>query len=145
VPKDWSILVGVGKLLPKFEGVKLNLSAEQIENRAILLCFFDIEQRPSRNCLLQLSKRVQKLTTKDIIVVAIQASKIDENALNKWVKKYQIPFTVGAITVDIEKVRFAWGVRSLPWLILIDKQHNIRAEGFGLSEFEEKMNAITQE
>jgi hypothetical protein len=46
---------------------------------------------------------------------------------------------VGAITADIEKTRFTWGVRSLPWLILTDSKHIIRAEGFNLSELDEKI------
>lgn len=55
VPEEWEILISVGKPLPKFEGIKL-LSAEQTNEKAILLCFFDMDQRSSRNCLQQLSK-----------------------------------------------------------------------------------------
>ena len=144
VPKDWSILVGVNKPLPKFEGVKLGLSADQIENRAILLCFFDLEQRPSRHCIIQLAKQVEQLKQKGITVLAVQALKIDENTLKEWITKYNIPFTIGAITADVEKARFIWGVRSLPWLILTDKNHVVCAEGFSMSELDEKINAITQ-
>jgi len=145
VPKDWSILVGVNKPLPKFEGVKLHLAADQIENRAILLCFFDMEQRPSRNCIIQLAKKIQELKAKDIVVIAVQASKIDEKALNEWITKNNIPFTIGVITADIEKTRFDWGVRSLPWLILTDTNHIVCAEGFSMSELDEKISAITQQ
>ncbi len=77
-------------------------------------------------------------------MVATQASKIDEKKLIQWVKKYNIPFTVGAITTDIEKNRFAWGVRSLPWLILTNPEHIVRTEGFNMSELDEKISEITQ-
>ncbi len=140
VPKDWSILVGVGKPLPKFEGIKLNLSAEQTKDRAILLCFFDMNQRPSRNCQWQLHIRAQELKAKGIVVVAIQSSKVSEKKLNEWIRNYNISFPVGVVQGDEEKTRFAWGVRSLPWLILTDKQHVITAEGFAPAELDKKLS-----
>jgi hypothetical protein len=140
VPKDWSRLVDVGKLLPQFEGIKLNLPAEQAESTAILLCFFDMNQRPSRNCMLQLSTRAKELMAKDVVVAAVQASNVDEDTLNEWIKKNNIPFHVGMIQGDEEKTCFTWGVRSLPWLILTDKEHIVCAEGFSLAELDEKLN-----
>jgi hypothetical protein len=132
------------KPLPELKTLRIELSPEDLNTKMILVCFFDMEQRPSRNCLRQLSKRAKELKAKDIIVIAVQSSKIDENKLNDWMKKYNIPFTVGAITADIEKTRFTWGIRSLPWLILTNKQHIVRAEGFALHELNEKISAATQ-
>jgi hypothetical protein len=43
---------------------------------------------------------------------------------------------------EVEKTRFAWGVKSLPWLILTDQEHIVRAEGFSLSEFDKKILAM---
>ena len=139
VPKEWSILVGVGKPLPELEGIKLKLSDEQTKDRAILLCFFDMEQRPSRNCIRQLAQKAAELKEKGVAVVAVQTSQVTEKTLNEWKKKNRIPFPVGMITADIEKTRFTWGVRSLPWLILTDKQHIVTAEGFTLDELNEKL------
>ena len=139
VPKDWSILVGVGRELPEFEGIDLDLSAENTRDKAILLCFFNMNQRPSRNCLLQLSRRAQELMAKDVVVVAVQASKIDDSVLKEWVEKNNIPFTVGMVQGDEEKTRFTWGVRSLPWLILTDKEHTVTAEGFGIEKLDEEL------
>jgi len=64
----------------------------------------------------------------------VQASKVDENALNEWIKNNNIPFTVGMIQDDEEETRFAWGVRSLPWLILTNRKHIVNANGFSLAE-----------
>jgi peroxiredoxin len=138
VPVDWSILVSVGKPLPEFERIKFNLSEEQIKDKAILLCFFDMDHRSSRNCMRQLSKRAKEPATKDIAVIAIQASKVDEEKLNDWIKKNNIPFPIGMVQGDEEKIRFTWGVRSLPWLILTDKKHIVRAEGFSIFELGNK-------
>jgi hypothetical protein len=65
--------------------------------------------------------------------------------LNDWVKKYNIPFAVGMIAGDEEKTRFEWRVKSLPWLILTDRKHIVRAEGFGLSELDEKIKQVSGE
>jgi hypothetical protein len=133
----------LGKPLPNLEGFGVSLSAVRDRNSIFVICFWDMNQRSSRNCLQQLSKISQELKTKDVLVVAIQASKIDKNNLDKWVKENDIPFPVGMIQDDEEKTRFNWGVRSLPWLILTDHNHIITAEGFGLAELDKKMKPKT--
>ena len=140
VPEDWSILVGVGKPLPEFEGIDLEIAAEDIRDKAILLCFFHMNQRPSRNCLLQLSKKAKELKIKGVFVVAVHASKADKAKLNDWIKKNNISFPIGMVQDDEEKIRFTWGVRSLPWLILTDKEHIVTAEGFSVTELDDKLN-----
>lgn len=130
----------IGKALPSLTGIKIDFDLQVTRGNAILFCFFDMNQRPSRNCLLQLSKRAQELKAKDVVVIAIQGSKVDENTLNEWIKTNNISFPVGMIRDDSEKIRFAWGVKSLPWLILTDKQHVVVAEGFALAELDEKLN-----
>jgi len=69
----------------------------------------------------------------------VQASKIDQQVLNQQVKKYNIPFLVGMVRGDAEKARFAWGVKSLPWLILTDSKHIVRACGFPVAELDRKI------
>jgi hypothetical protein len=39
---------------------------------------------------------------------------------------------------DVEKTRFMWGVKSLPWLIRTDEQHIVVTEGFGIDELGDK-------
>ncbi len=140
-PEPAKALPLAGRPLPGFDGINIDLAADQTKNKMMLVCFWDMNQRPSRNCLRQLSTRAQELKAKDVVVVAIQASKVDENTLNEWVKKYNIPFTVGMVQVDVEKTRFTWGVRSLPWLILTDQEHVVRSNGFSLAELDEKIRA----
>jgi protocatechuate 3,4-dioxygenase beta subunit len=132
----------VGRPLPELKDVKVEIPSSDTEGKMILVCFFDMEQRPSRYCVNQLAKRAEQLKQQGIIVVAVQASKIDENTLNEWVKKYKIPFAVGIVQGNVEKSRFAWGVRSLPWLILSDRKHIIRSGGFGINALNEKIGGI---
>jgi len=135
----------IGKQLPELKDFKIDLSSADADNKMILVCFFDMNQRPSRNCLVQLSKRAQELKAKDVVVIAIQASKVDENALKKWVKENNIPFQVGIVQGDEEKTSFAWGVQSLPWLILTDREHIVQAEGFSIGDLDQKLKHISEE
>lgn len=91
----------------------------------------------------ELAKRGEALKEEDVIVVAVQALKIDDNKLKEWIKKYNIPFTIGMIQGDVEKTKFVWGVGSLPWLILTDDKRVVRAEGFGLNELNEKIKEVS--
>lgn len=132
----------VGRALPELKDLKIDLSPTDSDDRMILVCFFDMNQRPSRHYTGQLAKQAEQLEQKDVTVVAVQASKVDENALNEWIKESDIAFPVGAVQGDVEKTRFAWGVRSLPWLILTDRKHTIRAAGFGINELNEKIRGV---
>jgi hypothetical protein len=132
----------LGKALPDFKGIETDFTPEQYKDKMILTCFWDMNQRPSRNCMSQLAGRSEQLREKGVILVAIQASKVDENALDQWGRKYNISsFPMGIVRADEKETLFAWGVKSLPWLILTDRKHIVRAEGFGMSELDEKLKA----
>jgi hypothetical protein len=139
VPKQPPSLLG--KPLPDVKDLKLEPSSVDMEGKMILMCFWDMQQRPSRNCIMQLAKQAEQLKQNGVTIVAVQASQVDENALNEWVKQNNIPFAVGMIQGDPEETGFAWGVRSLPWPILTDAEHIVRAEGFGLEELDEKIQS----
>ncbi|MBN1805720.1 MAG: hypothetical protein JW837_10745 [Sedimentisphaerales bacterium] len=134
----------VGKYLFKLEIFNIYLPRTTIEGKIILACFFDIQQRPSRYFLRELAKRARQLKQKGVIVVAIQASKIDENNLNEWMRNENIPFAVGMVRGNVQKIKFEWGVRALPWLILTDHNRVISAEGFSLSELYEKIDTVAE-
>ncbi len=135
----------VGSAIPGFDGIKIDIPVHQNKDKAMLICIFDMNQRPSRNCLRQLSKRAQELKAKDTVVVAIQSSKTDDEMLNRWIMDQGISFPVGIVKVDEEEIRFTWGIKSLPWLILTDRDHKVQAEGFALSELDQKVHTITNE
>jgi len=132
----------VGKLLTELTEIKIDFITEQAKEKKVLICFFDMNQRPSRYCIRQLAKQSKQLKDKGVIIIAVHASKIDENTLNEWEKKNNIAFPVGMIQGDEEQTRFAWGVKSLPWLILTDKKHIVKAEGFSINELDEKITTL---
>ena len=125
--------------ITSFAGIDIDFDIDQAKGKMLLVCFWDMNQRPSRNCMIQISNKVQELKEEEVVVIAVQASNIDKNKLNEWVKKYNIPFPVGMAQGDTEKTRFTWGVQSLPWLILTDRQHIVSSAGFGLNELDEKL------
>ena len=101
-----------------------------------------MNQRPSRNYITELAKKASELVKKNVVLFGVQTSKVDEKVLQDWIKENNIPFPVGMIEGDEEKVKFDWGVKALPWLILTDKEHNVRAEGFGVEEVERMIKEI---
>lgn len=137
----------IGRALPDFEGIKINPAADQTKDKMMLICFFDMNQRPSRNYIIQLAKQAETLKQKGLSLIAVQAARIDENTLSEWVKGNNIPFPVGIIQDNEECIRFDWAVCSLPWLILTDRSQVIRAEGFGFDNLDnmiEEMNNVAQ-
>jgi protocatechuate 3,4-dioxygenase beta subunit len=125
----------VGKPLPPLADIGLDAAKDQ----AVLLCFFDLNQRPSRNCVTALAKRAEELKQRGIIVLAIQAAEAEGAALEQWVKDQGLAIPVGSIKTDVKKTTFAWGVRSLPWLILTDKSHVVTAEGFAAGDLDARL------
>jgi protocatechuate 3,4-dioxygenase beta subunit len=126
-----------GKPLPDLKEFGIDLPSADLAGKSILVCFWDMNQRPSRNCITQLAKQAEALKQKGVIIVAVQASTVDKNTLNEWVKKNNIAFPVGMIQGNEEKIRFGWGVKALPWLILTDKEHVVSVEGFAVSELQQ--------
>jgi hypothetical protein len=124
------------KRLRRLTDIDIDFSIDQAEGKMVLVCFWDMNQRPSRNCIQKLSEMAEELKARDVLIAAVHTSQLDENMLNEFVKKNKILFPVGAIEGDANKVRLAWGVESLPWLILTDKGHIVTAEGFTLDQLE---------
>jgi hypothetical protein len=137
-----------GKQLPQTDGFGITLSPEITKGKIILLCFWDMKQRPARQCVQELANRMDDLQEKGVVSVLIHASPAEPNALKEWMTKFKIPSTCGVITDDagkVETIRNKWGVRGLPWLVLTDKKHIVRAEGFGISELDERITALIKE
>jgi len=132
----------VGKPLPGLKEAGIDLPPADTDGKIILVCFFDMEQRPSRHCITQLAKQAEQLKGKGVTIVAVQASRMDQEALSQWRNKYSIPFPVGMVEDNAEKARSTWGIRSLPWLILTDSEHIVRTAGFQVNQLDEKIGEM---
>ncbi len=133
----------VGKPLPALGGIAIDLSANPINGRCVLVCFFDYQQRPSRNTVLRLAGQAKLLAEQNITVLGVQAAEVDRATLDAWAHENEVAFPVGTITADIEAIRALWHVESLPWLILADKDHTVSAEGFSVSDLEAQIEEMS--
>lgn len=129
----------VGKPLPSLVQFGAKFDSAEVEGKRILVCFWDMNQRPSRNCVQRLNRRAKVLARKGVFVVLVHAARAEKGKLEAWLAKRKIALPVGRIEGDVQKVLRNWGVWSLPWLILADPKHVVTAEGFGLNELNEKI------
>ena len=129
----------VDKTLPSLAEFRVDLEPSVFKNNKLLLCFFDYSQRPSRNCVLTLNEKTESLLDKNIFLIFIQTESVTEQTLAAWLTKNEIVPPVGTSKIDLPALGQRWGVQSLPWLILTDKQHKVTAEGFNIADLDEKL------
>lgn len=127
------------KPLPALTGFVGLEHQDSYAGRAVLICFWSLEERPSRQVVTQLAKKAQVLQDHEIRVILVQATKAKKETLDQWLTKNKIPFKSCVPAGDAEETMLAWGAKSLPWLILTGIRGVVRAEGFDLSELEEML------
>ena len=127
-----------GRPLPPLKDLGIDPPAEA-EGKMLLVCFWDMGQRPSRNCLTQLAAQAAQLSEKGVLVVAVHAAQVEGDTLGQWVQKNKIPFKTGAMVGDINKIKVIWGAVSLPYLILTDKKRTVVAEGFSPDDLDKQI------
>jgi len=127
------------KRLRQFTDIDIDFSIDRAAGKMILLCFWDMNQRPSRNCILRLTKMADELKAGDVLVAAVHASPVDRTKLNEWVKRNSVCFPVGMVQGDEQPARSTWGVKSLPWLILTSREHVITDEGFAVDQIGDRL------
>jgi hypothetical protein len=94
----------LGLPLPPFECIGIGFGIAEAKGTSILICFFDMNQRPSRYMVTELAKRNPRLKEEGIVVICVQASKIDKEILDLWAKDSNIPFMVGVAEDDESKI-----------------------------------------
>jgi protocatechuate 3,4-dioxygenase beta subunit len=137
------------KILPSLKGKKIpdmsdfSVKPGLADSGRLLMCFFDMNQRPSRHCVKELAAKSEMLTEKGVTVVLIQAVGLEEQALKQWSTENNITQITAMVGEDEEKTLENWGVNGLPWLILTDKEHVVTAEGFSLNELNDMLEKVT--
>jgi len=122
----------IGRKLPGFKDLNLNINTEEIRDKMLLICFWDMNHQASRHCIRKLAQRIGELRKKNIAVFAVHSAKVREKSVADFAKKIDILFPMGTIEGEVDKVHFSWGVDLLPWVILTDQDHVVTNEGFGL-------------
>ncbi|MCP4453753.1 MAG: hypothetical protein GY809_20015 [Planctomycetes bacterium] len=114
----------------RFDG----FNTERTREKPLLICFWDMDQRPSRQCIQTLQNKKGLWQNKDRVVIAIHAGVKQEKQVRQWLTKQGISVPVGTVEGDPYDTLFAWGARSMPWLLLTDEEHIIIREGFSLND-----------
>ena len=123
-------ILPVIKTLPRFEMFDLKLELEETKDKMILLCFVDIKQA-SQEYAFNLAERASNLAEKDVLVILVDAAGSEKEQVDAWVKGHSIKVPVGRLYKELLKeIRQAWGIETLPRLVLTDRNHIITAEGF---------------
>jgi hypothetical protein len=132
-------ILPVVKTLPKFDMFDLKLEPDETKDKMILLCFVDIEQA-SQKYAYDLAARASKLADKDILVIFVDASGSEKKQIDIWARQNSIKVPVGRFHKKLLKeIHQAWGIETLPRLVLTDRNHAIVAEGFTLEEMVAKI------
>ena len=132
----------LGAALPDVSELGVNPNDANAEGKAVLVCFFDMQQRPSRHAISQLGKKAEMLDDKGIRAIVVDVSGVDKDERDRWIADRKVPYPVGGIGEDFDEKKLQWGVRSLPWLILTDKAHRVVSEGFDLSDLDKELEGM---
>ncbi len=125
----------VGKPIPGFDTVRFAaFKKDQIKGKSLLVCFWDMDQRSSRQCIRVLEEQRQIWQDKNVVVLAVHSGEKRGKQVKDWLKKNGPSLTVGMIQGDPYNTLLAWGAKGLPWLILTDEQHIITNAGFSLDD-----------
>jgi len=131
--------------LGSLRDIEIDFDLDKATGRRLLVCFFDVSQRPSRHCVESLARRADELSGRGVTIIAVQATAREENKLKAWVAEQGIRLPVGRLKGDVDTVKSAWGIKSLPWLILTDEKHVVRAEGFPVDELDGRIERMDTE
>jgi hypothetical protein len=112
--------------------------------KPVLLCLFDLDQRPSRRVVRLLADQHDALKQKGLVVLALQAAIATPEALQEWKEGSPVPFPVGRLAEKTDKTKWVSDVESLPWLILTDTNHRVTAEGFAIEDLDTKLKSLSK-
>jgi protocatechuate 3,4-dioxygenase beta subunit len=131
----------VGKALPDLGTANLPSDAAA-PGKALLLCLFDCEQRPSRQAIRLLTEQTESLRQKGVAVLGIQAAVVAGESFDRWKEANPLPFKIGRIAAKTAASTWATEADSLPWLILVNSQGRVATEGFSLEDLAGKIGKL---
>lgn len=150
--KDYiSPLSLVGHALPDLASLEMAFDPGRIKSKKTLICFVDYTQSSSQNAIRSLNKWRLEFTRRNVEIVCIQVVPVAEGTLRAWRRQNRIGIPIDilpggswwqdrnqASTLKVSDkgksiLEQEWGVRSLPWTLLADKNGKIMATGFEIA------------
>lgn len=130
----------LGKKVPDLKDLNIPENPADFQGRRILVCFFKINDPNSRNALRSLDALAGEFARKKIAVVCVEIWERNEAQLRRWFTRNGIKFPVGMLhdawnEAPEQRVIYRWALGGqVPWLILTDTDHIVRAEGFQMPD-----------
>ncbi len=131
----------VGRPLPSFAGIEPAFDPNRAKGQRLLVCLWDLNQRPSRRMVEELAKRAESLKAAAVQAALIQTSNVDSNEVRSWLKDHNVSFPCGTTRVDEQKLQRNWAFGAIPWMVLTDPNHRVAAEGFSLDQLDASLKA----
>ena len=107
---------------------------DQAKGKMVMICFWDMNQRPSRRNIRVLEEQKETLEGKNIAVLIVHSGMKSQKEVTEWLKRNSISLTTGIIEGDPYDILYAWGAKASPWLVLTDEQHITINEGFNIND-----------
>jgi hypothetical protein len=126
----------VGRPLPDFAGAEPAFDPNHAKGQRVLVCLWDMNQRPSRRIVEELVKRAGTLKAAAVQAALVQTSMLDPNEVSSWLKDRSVSFPCCTAQLDEQRLKRTWAFDALPWLILTDPNHKVAAEGFSLDRLD---------
>ncbi len=121
----------------------IRMSEGDLRGKPLLICFFDRRHPPSLDCLEHLKRREGALKERGIVVLAVNTRGVDDATFERWIRQRAFSFPIGMIRGNrTTGSRRRYDIEMLPWLILMDGEHRIAAEGFAALDLERVMEAV---
>ena len=89
-----------------------------------------------------LTEQTKSLCQKGVAVLGIQAAVVTSESFDRWKEANPLPFKIGRITEKTAASAWASEADSLPWLILVNSQGRVAAEGFSLEDLAGKIGNL---
>jgi hypothetical protein len=135
----------VGRQMPVLASLGVGATPDALEGKRVLLCFFDMNQRPSRRFVPELAARARDLEKNNVVTFLIHAGQADKNAVEQWLRERSVPFATGTVSGDTTRLVKDWTVQALPWLVLLDEKLALAATGFDLQQLDENLKGESLE
>ena len=140
-----SINTLIGRELPGLYEFEWSADPDEAgKGKMVLVYFWDMSVRPSRHGIKQLNERARELAAKQVAVLTVHAGEADAKAIKDYVQKMGLQVPLGTLKPGKHRPEKDWGVKTIPWLILADKKHIVRAAGFGVEELDGKIKELTR-
>ncbi len=130
----------VGKPMPALDGTGLEAALRDAAGKRVVLCFFDVNQRPSRHYIKLLAGKAEQLAARNSVLFGLDLSGIDRAELENRIAALGISFPVGSAGAKSGKAADAWGIEGLPYLVVIDGSSKVCAVGVAQADLESELD-----